>query len=178
MSSRPWLAVRVSSHDVGSLRVIFISFFLVPTRFTVVAVSTQCPCVQRYPPTSRMCFPFTHLEFVWFHLSPGNPGPLLFPVVDFWSWLVNAATVLVRSAIVLFCSIIISLSSSTAVARLMRESCVPSISFMLFTPRYPPARVDNFYLLLYFRCTDWKCAWKFSQVFLSCCFSPHLSQLS
>ena len=29
-------------------------------------MSTQCPFFQQYPPTSRRCFPFTHLELFWF----------------------------------------------------------------------------------------------------------------
>ena len=29
-------------------------------------MSTQFPCVQQYPPTSRRCFPFTHLDFFGF----------------------------------------------------------------------------------------------------------------
>ena len=119
-------------------------------------MSTQCPCVQQYHSTSWRCFPFTHLEFAWLRLSPGNPGPLLFPVVAYWRCRVNAATFLVRSLMVLHCNIIVSLSSATVVARLMRASCVPSISFMLFAPWYTPARVDYLCFLLYFPCAAWK----------------------
>ena len=108
-------------------------------------ISKQCPCVQQYPPTSWSCFLLTHFECVWLCLSPGNPGPLSFPEVSCWSCLVNVATFLVRSVMVLFWDIIVSLSSSAAVTMLMRSSCVPSISFMLFASWYPPARVVMIY---------------------------------
>ena len=137
-SSLPWLSVRVSSHDVGSRRVLFMSLFLVLTRFTVVDGVHKvfmCPTV---PPHVLEVFP-VHPPGICLDLSiSGQYVPLLFPVVACWSCLVNAATVSVRSAIVLFCATIISLSSDTAVARLMRASCVPSIYFMLFAPWYPP----------------------------------------
>ena len=128
-------------------------------------MSTQCPCVQQYPPTSRRCLLLTHLEFAWLRLSTDNPGSLLYPVDSCWSCRVKAATVLVRSTMVLHCDIILSLYSAVSVTRSMRSSCVPSIYFMLFAPWYPPARVDDFCFLLYFRCAAWKCAKKFAQVF-------------
>ena len=158
-----------------------VAFSLCPSlllRYVLLSwpISTQCPCVQKYPPTSRRCFPFTHLEFAWLRLSTGNPGPLLFTVVACWSCQVNAATVSVKSAMVLYWNIIVPLSYAANVARLMRASCVPFIYFMLFTPWYPPVRVDNFCFFLYFRCAAWKYAWKFAHVFSYRCLSPHLSQ--
>ena len=83
-----------------------VAFYLCPSLLLIhvllsYLMSTQCPCVQQYPPTSRMCFPFIHLEFAWICLSNDNPNPLLYPVVAYWSCRVNAATVLVRSEMVL-----------------------------------------------------------------------------
>ena len=141
-------------------------------------MSTQCPWVQQYPPTSRRCFPFIHLGFSLLRLSTGNPVPLLYPVVAYWGCRFKAAAVSVRLAMALFCDIIVSLSSAAAVSRLMRASCVPYISLRLFAPWYPPAQVDYFCFLLHFLYAAWKCAWKFAQVFSSCFLSSHLSQSS
>ena len=141
-------------------------------------MSTQCLCVQQYPPKSRTCLPFPHLEFSWLCLSTGNPDPLLYPVVYCWSCQFKAAKALVRSEMILHCNIIFYLSAAAGVARLMRSSCVPSISFMLFALWYPSAQVDDLRFFLYFCCAAWKCACKFAQVFPSRCLSSHLSQSS
>ena len=106
-------------------------------------MSTQCLCVQQYPPKSRTCLPFPHLEFSWLCLSTGNPDPLLYPVVYCWSCQFKAAKALVRSEMILHCNIIFYLSAAAGVARLMRSSCVPSISSMLFALWYPSAQVDD-----------------------------------
>ena len=84
------------------------------------------------------------MEFSWLCLSTGNPGPLLYTVAACWSCRVKAATVLVRSEMLVHCNIFVSLYYDAAVARLMRSSCVPSISFVLFAPWYLPAQVEDF----------------------------------
>ena len=73
------------------------SHFIVPTRFTVEAdVHTVSMCLTVSPHIS-VVFPVKPL---WFFscLSPGNPGSLSLPEVACWICLINAATVLVRSA--------------------------------------------------------------------------------
>ena len=141
-------------------------------------MSTQCPWVQQYPPTSRTCLLFTHLGFACLCLPTGIPDPLLFSSFAWLSCWVKAETVAVRSAIVFHWDIMFSLSAAAAVSRLIRASCVPSISLRLFAPWYPPAQVDTLWFLLNFRCAAWKCVWKFAQVFcrVSCrliCRSCH-----
>ena len=135
---------------------------------------TQCLWVQQYPPTSRTCLLFTHLEFACPCLSTGILDPLLFTAFACCSWWVKAETVAARSAIVLHWDIMVSLLAAAAVARLMMVLCVPSISLKLFALWYPPVRVETFCFLLNLRCAAWKCAWKFAQFFFPRCLSSHL----
>ena len=100
---------------------------------------------------------------------------MFYPVFTCWSFWVKAETNAVRLEIILHCDIIVYLSAVVAVSSLTRASCVPSISLMLFAMWYPPAQVDTFCFLLYFRCAAWKCAWKFAQFFFPRCLSSHLS---
>ena len=153
-------------------------YFFLPHVLLSWLMSTQCPWVQQYPPTSRTCLPFTHLGFAWPCLYTVIPDPLLYTMFSWWSFWFKAETVAVMSVIVFHCVIIASLLPAASVARLMSALCVPSISLRLFAPQYPPAWVDTFCFLLYFRCASWKCSWKLAQVFSSRFMSSHLLQLS
>ena len=168
-SSCPWLVVQVSSYVVGSCSVLLMYLSLAPTRFTVMADVQTVSVRPTVPPHVLEVFTIHPLGICLALPIHWQSGPLAC-----WICQVNAATVLVRSAMVFHFNIIVSLSYAVAVARLMRVLCVPSISFMLFAPWYHPARVDYFCFFLYFRCAAWKC----TQVFLSRCLSSHMSQSS
>ena len=127
-STCPRISVRVSSHVVGSCSVLLMTLSLAPTRPTVVADAhtvSVCPAVSYH--VSNV-FPVCPLGICLALPIQGHAGPLLYPVVSCWSFWVKVATVLVRSATVLHCNIIVSISDTAVVSRLMGALFVPSIS--------------------------------------------------
>ena len=114
------------------------ALFLAPTHSTIVAdvhTVSLCPALSSHV---LDVFP-VHPLVIWLALPiHRQPRHLLYPVVVCWICWVKVATVLVRLEMALYCDITVSLSAAAAVARLMRTSCIPSISFMLFALWYPP----------------------------------------
>ena len=142
----------VYSHIIGAFRVIPMTSFLDPTCNTIVAnfhALSMGPSVFSNVVDVFTAHPLGFCLTLSFYRCS---GPLLFATFACCSWWVKAATVAVRSAIVLLWIIMVSLPAADAVSRLMRASWVPSISLRLFDPWYPPVRVDIFCFLLNSRC--------------------------
>ena len=151
--SCPRLSVLFSSHIIDACRANPMAFFVDLTRPTVMvdihavsvgsALSYKVTDVFIVNPLGG-CLPM---------YDYGCSGPLLFTAFACWSCWVKAATDAVRLEIVLHLTIMVFLSDAADVDRLMRASCVPSISLRLFALWYPPEQVETLCFLLNFRCS-------------------------
>ena len=143
-------------------------------------ISIQYLCFQQYPMASQMCFPSTHLGGVLVGVS-GSFGILRVFILALacWSCWVKLEIAAVSSAMVLLWVIIVSLSASAAVAKLMSELLVSSPVFLGCSRRGIPL---TWWILFspscFLCCAAWKCAWKFAHVLSTRSLLSHLPQSS
>ena len=164
----PLVCCTVSSHFIGTCRIIPTTFFCDPTRHTVV-VDVQAVSVGPAVSSNVTAVFTVHLLGVCLTLSfYHRSGPPVVCCVCLTELLGQGGNGCGEVSDFLIWVIMVYLSAAASVARLMRTSLVPSISLKVFDPWYPPARVETFCFLLNILCAAWKCAWKFAQVFLAC----------